>query len=467
VCSFPYRPASVPNWTLVTLWPHQTEAICNVGNAFRAGKKRVCLTLPTGAGKTVIIAHIANKERLAGKKVCIIAHREELLDQISDALHRESAPHGFVKSGRAEESHKPLQVAGISSLVNRFDRFRGFDLIIPDECHHSITDEWKKVWKQFPNARGLGLTATPLRLDGRGLNEIYDHLVTGPTTRQLIQSKVLCPYIVYAPKIVDLSGVHSRKGDFITKESEFAMDQPAVYGDMVKCYRKWAIGKSAIAFCTTVSHAEKTAKKFNESGIPSASIDGTMTTRERRQIIADFRIKKILVLTSCELVSEGFDLPGIECAILARPTKSLALFLQQVGRSLRTSPGKERAIIIDHVGNCKLRHGMPDTEHIWSLEGRKPKDKLPSVSNCKHCYAIYESKLIRCPVCGLQRPIGEKKRTAIRTFDADLSEMDSTEVAIVKVARRQAVEQMLRAEAARKGYKLGWVWHQLKVRGLR
>lgn len=387
----------------ITLRSYQIALVERTRANFIVGRARQLLVLPTGGGKTVCFSYMAGAARSKNLRVWILAHRVELLEQISKTLRAFQIPHGMIAPGFLGDRRQQVQVASVFALARRLDRYAAPDLIIVDEAHHAIAKStWGTVIQAFPKARLLGVTATPIRLSGEGLGDLFECMVQGPTVADLIEQGALSPYRLFAPSGVDLSGVHSKMGDFVRGELAGAMDKRSITGDAVSHYTKLAPGKRAIAFCVSVEHAEHVAAQFREAGIPAASIDGGMDKTLRQSVLASFSAGDLRVLTSCDLVSEGFDVPAIEVAILLRPTQSLGLYLQQVGRALRIFPGKAEAIILDHAGNVK-RHGLPDEDRLWSLDGKaKKRAAKPSevpVKTCPKCFATVASAATHC-LCG-------------------------------------------------------------------
>jgi DNA repair protein RadD len=408
----------------ISLRPYQNTLIERARANFIVGKNSQLLVLPTGGGKTVCFSYMAGRAVEKGLRVWILAHRVELLDQISKTLLQFGVPHGVVAPGYLGDRRKPVQMASVFTLARRLDRYDPPDLIIVDEAHHAITDStWGRVVTAFPNAKLLGVTATPIRLSGEGLGDLFQSMVVGPTMRELIELGALSPYRLFAPAGVDLDGVHTRMGDFVRGELAAAVDKPKITGSAVEHYKKLAAGKRAVAFCVSVEHAVHVAEQFRANGISAQAIDGGMERGLRASVLSEFSAGRIQVLASCDLISEGFDVPAIEAAILLRPTQSLGLYLQQVGRALRTFPGKEEAIILDHAGNVK-RHGLPDEERVWSLEGAPKKkgakkSEVP-VKTCGSCFATVHSAATHC-ACGFEFPVARRE---VEHVDGELQEID-------------------------------------------
>ena len=432
------------------------------------GRRSQLLVLPTGGGKTVCFSYMAGRAVEKGLRVWILAHRVELLDQISRTLREFAVPHGVIAPGYIADRRKPVQVASVFTLARRLERYDPPDLIIVDEAHHAISaSTWGKVITAFPAAKLLGVTATPIRLSGEGLGDLFETMVQGPTMRELIDLGALSPYRLFAPAGVDLTGVHTRMGDFVRGEIEAAMDKPSITGDAVAHYRKLAPGRRAVAFCVSVEHAVHVAEQFRAAGIPAQAIDGAMDRSLRANVLADFAAGRVQVLASCDLVSEGFDVPAIEAAILLRPTQSLGLYLQQVGRALRTFPGKTEAIILDHAGNVK-RHGLPDEERVWSLDGtvrqkKAARSEVP-VKTCGSCFATVHAAATHC-ACGFEFPVQKRE---VEHVEGELQEIDLATA--VKMRRQEQGRAQSEADLVALGRSRGmkrpelWARHVMRAR---
>jgi superfamily II DNA or RNA helicase len=436
--------------------------------AFAHGHKRTLLVSPTGSGKTVMFSYLARGVRAKNKRVYILVHRDELVEQVSETLAKFDVPHGIIAAGRPATPSQ-VQVCSVFSLVNRLDDYPPPDLIIPDEAHHACSGStWDRIFKAWPESFVLGVTATPIRLDGKPLKGSFAHMVLGPTPAELMEGGDLCGYTLYAPPVA-IGKLKKRMGDYVKSETAAAMDKPQLVGNAVEHYKALAAGKRAIVFCVSLEHAENTAAAFRAAGFAAQRIDGTMKRGARKQLVGAFSAGTIQVLTSCDLVSEGFDLPAIEVAILMRPTPSLALYLQQVGRSLRPFPGKDKAIILDHAGNSGV-HGLPDDDREWCLDGEESGRKgkaPPTLRLCGRCYAHTKSGVMVCPHCQWAWPAEAREVEAV---SGELEVVSPDEVARVKLDLRREVgmaktaEALIAIEKAR-GYKPGWHRHVLAARG--
>ena len=452
------------------LRPYQERFVTDLRAAYAGGARSVLGVSPTGSGKTVMFSYMAREAVNRGLRVGIVAHRVEILDQISATLAQWGVDHGMIAPGRMPDPLARVQVCSVQTIARRIERYRDrpFDLLIVDEAHHAASGTaWASVIGVHASKRVLGVTATPERLSGEPL-DVFQSMVIGPTTRELIDMGALCEYRAFAPAMPDLSDVKRRMGDYIKDELATAMDKPSITGDAVKEYRRRCMGKRAVAFCVSIAHAEHVAATFHASGIASEHIDGKMDRKDRREAIARFKAGQTLVLTSADLISEGFDLPAIEAAILLRPTQSLALYLQQVGRSLRTFAGKDRAIILDHAGNI-ARHGLPDDDRQWSLEGKVKRKSGPTestipTSTCEKCFFIGRPFTV-CPSCGHERETMARK---IEEVAGDLEEVNADLVRRarqIEQARAKSYEELVQLGRSR-GYQKpeAWARHMVEAR---
>jgi DNA repair protein RadD len=380
---------------VIQLRPYQETAVADIRAAF-SDHRRVLFCLPTGGGKTVIFSFIVHQISARNKSVYIIAHRIEIIRQISRALERQGVAHGIVSPDHPQ-TQDPVQVCMIQTLNNRLAKMPRPDLLVIDESHHIVSDSYRTITDAW-NTLQLGVTATPERLDGKGLGDCFDTLVLGPSARTLIDAGSLCDFLYLAPPSeLDLSEVHSRGGDYALEELAAAVEKSQIVGDAVKHYTQYLGGKPAVAFCISVHHAEAVAERFHAAGWRAASIDGKMSKGIREGILLDLDEGRLDVLASCDLISEGFDVPEIAGVILLRPTKSLALHLQQVGRALRPKKDGSKAVILDHVGNC-LRHGLPDWDREWTLDGKIKRSKAAPISICELCFQALKAPVRKSDV---------------------------------------------------------------------
>jgi len=352
---------------MIVLRDYQMDLFTEIHAAFKRGIKGVCAVAPCGAGKTVLFSYIANLARQAGTHVVLLVHRKELLQQASKTLSNLGVPHGIISAGVTPDPTQLVQIAMVGTLARRIQSIAPPGLIIADECHHLAAGSWKNIVAAFPRAYLLGVTATPLRLDGRGLSEFFSEIIVGPTVSELTEMGFLTPAKYFCPPVgVNLKGMKKSMGDFSKSDAADRMDKPMIHGRACEHYMKICKGVPAICFCVTVDHAEHTAQTFTAAGVPAKCLHGGQSSEVRKKILDDLAGGIISVVTSCELASEGLDIPGISAAIFLRPTYSLGLYTQQAGRAVRLYPGKEVAYILDCVGNV-ARHGLLTDEREWSL----------------------------------------------------------------------------------------------------
>ena len=460
---------------MISLRPYQSTIIDTVREVFKTERK-VLLVSPTGSGKTVMFSYLAQAVTARGNRVYILVHRDELVEQVSKTLKEFDVPHGFIAAGRPVDP-QPVMVCSVFTLANRVQDYEPPHLIIIDEAHHATHGStWARVLGTWSHSYRLGVTATPIRLDGGDLGSNFHRLVQGPTVAQLIEQGDLCRYRMYTPPVV-LGKLRMRMGDYVKADLSSAMDKPSVTGDAVAHYQKLAPGKRALVFCVSLEHAEHTAQAFRDAGYAAARIDGGMEKKDRRSMVAAFTHGQLSVMTSCDLVSEGFDLPAIEVAILLRPTASLGLYLQQVGRALRPFPGKDYALILDHAGNAGA-HGLPDDAREWTLGGDpkkvgKKKRPVLSLRTCKKCFGCSKPGTLVCQlplpdgsVCGYEWPpeareVAEKAGELVEVGE-DIERRKLID-ARREVGQSKSLDALVALEKSR-GYRPGWALHVFKAR---
>lgn len=479
----------------ITLRQYQKEAVEMIRTEYASYRqRRVLFALPTGGGKTVIFSYITESACGKGRSVIIVAHRKEICRQISKALDAMGVQHGLIMPGHTQTTDL-VQVAMVQTLAKRIEKglIAEPDLLVIDEAHHAVAGSWGKVTEGWTKCKILGVSATPERLDGKGLGAAFDVLVIGPTMASLIEGGHLASYEYLAPpSALDLSKVKTRGGDYAVDELEQAMMESTIVGDAVEHYRRFLDGRPAICFCVTIAHAESVAEQFRAAGWQAASIDGSMTSTEREDLIASLADGRLNVLTSCELISEGVDVPVVSGAILLRPTKSLAMYLQQIGRSLRPKPDGSSAVVLDHVGNVH-RFGMPDCDREWSLEGKAAKRKAPDVTTCELCFKTMPKASVRAltencrgaggETCPYAVDDSESQKQPPMVVDGVLQKVTDIRPAVKpawagglaidksvsgrdwhRLMEKADTEEKLREIADARGYKPGWVGHVMRLR---
>ena len=297
---------------------YQTDCIAALRASFRAGRKAPLHVLPTAAGKTVVLAVITLGACDKGNHVLVVVHRREFLKQASAKLIWAGVPHGIIAAGFKPDPDQPVQVGSIQTIIRRLDRIGSFDLIIFDEAHHCQAETWRELIAAQPTARLLGVTATPCRADGKGLGTedggCFDDLIVGPSIADLVKEGFLSPSRCFVPEHrLDMRGVRTQAGDYVASDVAAVVDTAAITGDAVDQYTKRAAHQPAVAFCTTVAHAEHAAAQFRSAGYRSVCVHGGTPAMERDAAIAGLGNGAIEVLTACDLISEGLDVPAVGC----------------------------------------------------------------------------------------------------------------------------------------------------------
>ena len=362
------------------LRPYQIDAKNKIYSAFKKGVQNVMLQLPTGAGKTILFSSIIQDGHKLGRKILVLAHRAELIDQAYKKLYYNyGIQAGIIKSGINADPLNPVQIASVQTMVNR-KLFRPVDIVITDEAHHQQAGNTYGKIKDYvlflnPNTKFLGVTATPCRTNGSGFRGVYDELIQGVSITDLIKTNHLAPPRYYVAPL-KLENVKISAGDYNLKQLSEEYQNKVHAKDLVHNWLKLAKGLKTIGFAVDIDHSKSIVEAYKDKGIAAAHIDGTTNDYIRERTIRDFQSGEITVLYNVGVFDEGFDLPEIEAGQLARPTKSLIKFMQMVGRALRPADGKRYAIVLDHAG-LVAEHGIVEMERIWTLDGveKKKKDK--------------------------------------------------------------------------------------------
>lgn len=442
------------------LRPYQKNSYQQLRESFKKGHKRVLLVLPTGGGKTIIFNEIAKN---AKGNVLILVHRQELLKQTADKYGGEI---GKLESGKQTPGNRVI-VAMVATVVNRLTEIPAPSLIIIDEAHHANATTYQRICNAF-ECFVVGVTATPCRADGSGLRESFDDMVIGSTVAELVDAGFLARPRVFAPSEIDLSTVKITIGEFDKKQSIELINKPSITGDCISHYKNTGAEGVAVVFCISVQHSNDVAAAFQDAGYSARSIHGGTPKDERKMIVSELG-KSVRVLCSCDLISEGFDVPIIDVAILLRPTQSKSLYFQQIGRALRMSEGKTSAVILDHVGNTR-RHGHPLCDQNWSLDAEKTKGRMKvdpediSIRQCERCYSIFPSGTNICESCGEAIPVKSRK---IREKEGELIEIEAQKKAAkMEVWSAKSLEE-LQEIGRKRGYKMGWakyIWRSRQQR---
>lgn len=441
----------------ITLRDYQKNLVREVNACYRHIYHAPLVVLPTGGGKTVVFSQVTLDAIDEGLSVWIIAHRQELIAQASKTLDLFGIPHGIVRAGEIPKPHLPVQVASVQTLVRRLNQYQSPDLIVIDECHHATAQSYRKIFGAFPESSLLGVTATPCRLNGAGLGDVFDHMILGPTNQWLTDQGFLSPARYYAPpQKADLSGLHVERGDYVKGELAEVMDDGEITGDAVEHYKRICDGVPMLTFCVSVDHAHHVAEQYRKAGYRAAAVDGKLSDADRDDRIQGLGTGKYQIITSCDLIGEGLDVPIVTAAQLLRPTASPALHLQQIGRVLRYVEGKT-AIILDHVGNTR-KHGFASTERQWSLAGkRRSGETALATRTCESCYSVHKTAKT-CPYCGFEYPVKARTLTAKKVIDGQLVEVEQTkEERAEEVKNAHSLKELIAIAKAR-GYKKPAFW---------
>lgn len=474
------------------LWPHQIETYNAIFKAWEQGAKNVMAVLPTGSGKTYLFTKIMHD---LGVPAVSIAHRQELIGQHSLALaahgvrHRIIGPNKAIrvitrrhtrKFGRSYyDPNALIGVASVDTIIRRVSQLadwtRRVRLVVSDEGHHiQKGNKWGRAAAMFPNARGLAVTATACRGDGRGLGRdtdgIIDKLVVGQSMRQVINAGYLTDYRIYSLPTagLELSRLKvGNSGDYVREQMVEHVRATRIVGNIVEHYQRIAPGKLGVTFVTDVKTAHEVAVAYNTAGVPAQAVSNKTPDAERVSVLERFEKREILQLVNVDLFGEGFDLPALEVCSMARPTASFGLYCQQFGRGLRIMKDKGSAIILDHVGNV-ARHGLPDTRNDWTLsprERRQEKDpNVIPVRVCPNpiCALTYERIYRACPYCGFE-PVSQERSTP-EFVEGDLEEIDPVILAQLRgeIARVDMTPEQFRLDQFAKGAHPMWTERNLK-----
>lgn len=460
------------------LRPYQDEAIRDIRRSLAAGNKRVLLQLATGSGKTRIAAEICKLASGKRKPVLFLAPRRELIHQAAQAFELQGLRPGIIMAGERPSRLLDIQVASFDTLHARAIRGKRMampeaDLVIVDEAHLSLAETRKDIINHYSDARVIGLTATPARGDGRGLGEIYQDLVLGPSIRQLTEDGHLVPLRYFAPTEPDLRALRLNKdGDYAEPGLAKRMDTPQLAGDVVDNWLRLARYRLTVVFCVNCAHSRNLRDRFLAAGIAAEHLDGETPNDERAAILARVRSGETQVLCNVFVASYGLDIPTLDCAVLARPTKNIALYLQTIGRIMRTADHKNDALVIDHSGSVQ-ENGFVDDFIPWSLDdNEKVKDRklklqteqaAPKTMSCARCKAKFKAQR-SCPACGYEAVAPGKE---IPTHAADLQELTRTAKKDNREATWDEKRQFmagLKTYANEHGHAHGWIAHKYRAR---
>lgn len=419
-------------------------------NAWDAGHRNIFWRMPCGSGKTHTFTSLIAEH---GEPSVCVAHRDKLIAQTSCDLANKGVRHNIIGNrdairavialhvkqfGRSYyDRNSKNHVASVDTLVKHTPAawMKSIRYLVQDEGHHCLAaNKWGRVAKLFPQARGLYPTATPYRPDGAGLGRasdgVGDILLHGPSEKELIDQGFLADYRIFCPpNTIDLSNVNiTATGDYSPQKLRSAVHKSQITGNVVRDYLRFASGKLGLTFAVDIEAAIEIAQAYNDAGVPAAVITSNTDIMVRYELMRQFEARALLQLVSVDILGEGTDIPAVEVISMARPSGSLVVVVQQMSRPLRPHPSKDRAIIIDHVGNV-MRHGLPDSPRIYTLDprerkGKSDKENAVNIRTCSNpaCLSPYLSYRLRCPECGFKPT--PSSRASIEEVDGDLIELD-------------------------------------------
>jgi len=462
----------------MALRQYQKDTLNNIIRSQRKGNKNILLQAATGSGKTVMASAFVKHSINLEKNVLFLAHRRELITQCSNKLTDAGVRHGIIMAGEQSQFWHNTQIASIDtlrsrSITNKTEALPKADLVIIDEAHRSLSKTYLKLISMYKDSQVLGLTATPIRSDGRGLGHVFQDMVQAPSIGELIKQKHLVSCEYFAPTIPDLNGIQTSMGDYNSVQLAERMDKPKLIGDIVSSWKKIANNKKTIVFASSVAHSKNLAESFIDIGVKAAHIDGETDHKERQRVLDEFNNGDMKIICNCMVLTEGFDCPPAEVCVLARPTKSLGMYIQMVGRVLRPYQGKEYATIIDHSG-AVYAHGFVEDDIDWVLDPKKPmtikerklsKPKEETQIICEGCFSMYSGSNI-CSKCG---HVQLKKSKYVEVLDKELGFVDKQTRKVKKKLTyapefRKEFYSMLLGYCVMHNYKPGWAYHTFKQR---
>ena len=443
---------------------YQHKIIDHTVGTIKQGSRRPCIVAPTGSGKTHIATAITQRAVNKRNKVLFLAPRRELIYQTLEKFQSYDLHTGMIMAGEPRDMFAQVQVASFDTLHARAIRSERMlmpeaDVVLVDEAHLSMAKGKLQILNHYKDKIVIGLTATPARSDGTGLGEFYDSMVNQVSVKELTEQGYLVPAEYYAPSEYDLSGVRQNKSDYVIDSLAEAVDKPRLIGDIYENWRNIAGDKQTVIFCTNRAHSRHVCEYFVSQGIKAEHVDGETDLVERADIMHRVRTMQTQVLCNVFVASYGLDIPSLECCVLARPTKNIALYLQTVGRVLRPSDGKRVATVIDHTGAVK-EHGFVDDPIPWTLEGedireltRKQKEENyePKEIKCPSCKAMIKAARV-CPKCGHEMI---PKSEALPVHKAELKQVQKANKEYSKDQKSEFFG-MLKHYGKEKGYAQGW-----------
>lgn len=452
---------------------YQSTALDKIRRLIVSGKKSIMVQSPTGSGKGVMLSHIINSANVKGKTVLFLVHRSEILLQVSAYMEKYGITHGIIKSGFEANYTHPVQLASFQTIIRRMTFFEEqFDIVIIDEAHHATASTYLKVINAFKKHLIIGFSATPTRQNGMGLGNLFDAMVQVASIQDLTNMGFLAPIRYFAPVEPDLTGVKLKAGDYNEKQLEPVMMTEGLIAGIVEYWMQYGENRKTVIFATGISHSMAIREKFATVGVVAEHIDGNTPAELRKDIIDCFKSGIIKIIVNCQILTEGVDVPDISCVILARPTKSLPMYMQMLGRGMRVIKGKDNMILLDHAG-CVYEHGFVHEITDWHLstttktENKKQKERNEKESRpitCPICNCVYTGQL-KCPQCGTIPGIRQFGKD-VEYIDGKLGEIQfkpkKEKSAPVTMAVKQEWYSQLCNYGHSKGYQSGWADNQYR-----
>lgn len=434
---------------------YQNQAIDEIRKNFIAGNRKVLLHLDTGAGKTTVFSEILKRTAEKGKRCAMVVRGRHLVDQASQRLYRENVFHGVIMANHwNKKPHAPIQICSIDTIFKR-KSLPKFDLIVYDEAHLLTSEKSVKFSESYPDAFHLAVTATPFT--EKSLKHMAENVVRPIDFQGLVDRGYLVPPVYYAPSVPDLSGVKvsSTTKDFQVGELAEFMERSAIVGDIISSYKEFGENRPAVLFAVNIAHSKAMAAHLNQAGIPAAHLDADTPLEERKELIAKLSVGELQVLTNVGVLCLGVDMPPVSCIIMARPTKSYNLYVQQVGRGSRPFDNKNDFLILDHAANT-LRHGFVEDMPPVDLDTQPKAMGGLKTRTCEQCFAVYDyTKHKQCPQCGHVNVKEERLPREIEQLRGKLKPLTKEQRIEIDVARLKKIRR-------ERGYKRGWLYYQLK-----
>jgi DNA repair protein RadD len=437
----------------MSLRDYQQLAVDQIREQFAIGNKRVLLKLSTGGGKTVIFCHMLTQAAERGIKSMMVVKGVQLVEQASRRLFREGVSHGVRQGNHWNKNYSAkIQICSVDTLIARGDRPPA-QLIVIDEAHMATSNGYKKLLEHYPDAYIVAVTATPYTRES--LEHLADVVVSPITMNELIARGYLVGAKYYAPSTPDLKGVRTQNGDYVSEQLEDRMN--SLTGDIVNHWLRLSRDRPTLGFAVNIRHSESLTAQFIQKGIPAEHIEGMHTLVEREEAFARLARGDTKIIFNVGVACTGVDLPFLKTVLMARPTKSYSLYIQQCGRGTRPFEDKDHFLLLDHASNV-LRHGLITDEPEVELKGvtKKPREQLAKI--CADCYAVYVG--FKCHACGFEPPVAGGSTMIEHDEQGLLEELTG----LPRAAEIAIFVKRSRELANKRGYPDNWVYYQVSAK---